>query len=96
MHTFKKSFSKDDVRLECAQIPARATQCFHVNAQRHLCNVRTGSTLLYRTVHKIRDPFTSKFVFTLGEHAFTARRGLRGSFEWNICNEFVSPGLNRV
>ena len=51
---------------------------------------------LSRTVHKIRDPFMPRFVFSLGDHASKARRGLRGAYEWNICNQFVSPGLNRV
>ena len=82
------------MRLECAQIPAWATHCNRVSTRRRFYNVRTRSTLLYRTVHKIRDPFISTFVFSLGDHALTARRGLRDSREWNICHEFVSPGLN--
>lgn len=96
MHTYKECFAKDHVRLDCAQIPVGASHRIHVTARRRFRSYRAGSTLLYRTVHKIRDPFTSRIVSSLCDHAFLAWRGLRSIYEWNICNEVVSPGLNRV
>ena len=96
MHTFKKSFAKHHVCLNSAQIPAGAAHRSHVHARRRFRNLRAATTLCYRTVHMIRDPFISRFVSSLDDRGLLALGGLRGAYEWNIRNECVSPGLNGV
>ena len=68
MHTFKKSFCE----RSCAPGMC-ADSCIKAIALTSMLDslaTFVRLTLLYRTVHKIRDPFMSTFVPLLSDHAF--------------------------